>query len=260
MIIMATRKAQALPLQQAGPLVRPARLSEEVGNDLRRRIAAGEFPPGGRLPTEKSLGESFGVSRAVVREAIAGLKADGLIETRQGSGARVVEAPKTLNLRFWQGEGPALGELRDIYELRAMVEGTVAELAARRRNRGDVAAMRRCLKAMQAALAAGGDGSEADDDFHIAIAAATRNGYVSRLVEFLGRHFSDTRKLVWKTRIEAGAGDEGQRLAQGEHQALFEAIAAGDAEGARAAALAHLRAAAARAGVVLAIDLLEHRG
>ena len=119
-------------------ITRPLRLSEEVSGDLQRRIVSGELKPGDRLPTEKALGDAFGVSRAVVREAIARLKADGLIETRQGSGAFVVEAPKTINLRFWQGDGPELDELRDIFELRAMVECAVAALAAQRRDRKSV--------------------------------------------------------------------------------------------------------------------------
>ena len=80
------------PGTELSRIARPLRLSEEVCVDLQRRIARGEIKPGDRLPTEKALGEAFGVSRAVVREAIARLKADGLIETRQGSGAFAVAA------------------------------------------------------------------------------------------------------------------------------------------------------------------------
>jgi GntR family transcriptional repressor for pyruvate dehydrogenase complex len=219
---------------------------------LQRRIARGDLKPGDRLPTEKALGEAFGVSRAVVREAIARLKADGLIETRQGSGAFVVEAPKTINLRFWQGAGPALEELRDIFELRAMVEGAVAELAAQRRNENDLRIMTEQLQAMDDALAGGTDGTEADDNFHIAMARATRNAYVSRLVEFLGRHFSDSRKLSWNSaHRELARPQDSQR----EHRALFEAISRGDGETARRCALNHLRGSAGRLGIQLALDL-----
>jgi len=233
-------------------IARPLRLSEEVGGDLQRRIARGELKPGDRLPTEKALGEAFGVSRAVVREAIARLKADGLIETRQGSGAFVVDAPKAINLRFWKGVGSEMDELRDIFELRAMVEGAVAELAAQRRNKRDLNAMSRHLREMDEAMAGGHDGTEADDNFHIAMARATHNSYVSRLVEFLGRHFSDSRKLSWHgTRRELAHPQEAQR----EHRALFEAIARGDAEAARRCALDHLRGTAGRFGIKLALDL-----
>jgi GntR family transcriptional repressor for pyruvate dehydrogenase complex len=233
-------------------IARPLRLSEEVGGDLQRRIARGELKPGDRLPTEKALGEAFGVSRAVVREAIARLKADGLIETRQGSGAFVVEAPKTINLRFWKGVGSEMDELRDIFELRAMVEGAVAELAAQRRDKKDLKAMARHLKEMDEAMAAGVDGTEADDNFHIAMAKATHNSYISRLVEFLGRHFSDSRKLSWHgTRRELAHPQEAQR----EHRALFDAISLGNAEAAHRCALDHLRGTAGRFGIKLALDL-----
>ena len=233
-------------------IARPLRLSEEVSGDLQRRIARGDLKPGDRLPTEKALGEVFGVSRAVVREAVARLKADGLVETRQGSGAFVVEAPKTINLRFWKGAGPELEELRDIFELRAMVEGAVAELAAQRRSKKDIKAMAGHLQEMDRALAEGRDGTEADDNFHIAMAEATHNSYIGRLVEFLGRHFSDSRKLSWHgTRRELAHPHEAQR----EHRALFDAISCGDTEAARRCAQEHLRRTAGRFGIMLALDL-----
>ena len=248
----ATPPNAAEPSTELSRITRPLRLSEEVSGDLLRRIARGELKPGDRLPTEKALGEAFGVSRAVVREAIARLKADGLIETRQGSGAFVVEAPKTINLRFWQGAGLELEELRDIFELRAMVEGAVAELAAQRRDARDLKTMAEHLQAMDDAMTAGRDGTEADDNFHIAMARATHNAYVSQLVEFLGRHFSDSRKLSWQgTRSELAHPHE----AQTEHRALFDAISRGNAEAARHCAQEHLRGAAGRFGIMLALDL-----
>lgn len=238
-------------------IVRAPRLSEEVSAALEARIARGELAPGDQLPTEKVLAETFGVSRAVVREAVARLKADGRIETRQGAGAFVAQAPKSLNFRFWQGEGPALVELRDIFELRSMIETAVAELAARRRIPEDVSSMQKHLDAMDLALADGSDGSEADDDFHLAIASATHNTYAYRLVEFLGRHFSDSRRLAW-----AGPGRDGAlpEEAQAEHRALFEAIAAGNPARARRCAQQHLRGAASRVGIDLAADLTDDAG
>lgn len=233
-------------------ITRPQRLAEVVSGDLHRRIARGDLNPGDRLPTEKVLGETFGVSRAVVREAIAWLKADGLIETRQGSGTYVAEAPKTINQRFWQGAGPELDELRDVFYLRAMIEGTVAELAAQRRTKKDIKLIAEQLQAMDAALAEGRDGTEADDNFHIAIARATHNAHIGRLVEFLGQHFSDSRKLSWQgTRNELAHPQEAQR----EHRALFEAISAGDAAAARRCAQHHLRDTASRFGISLETSL-----
>ncbi len=233
-------------------IVRAPRLSEEVALALDGKIARGELLPGDQLPAETALAETFGVSRAVVREAVARLKADGRVESRQGSGAFVARVPKSLNFRFWQGDGPALVELRDIFELRAMIETSVAELAARRRIPEDVTAMQRHLQRMDKALQAGSDGAEADDDFHLAIAAATHNSYVHRLVEFMGRRFSDSRQLAWTLPGSKGALP---KEAQAEHRAMFEAIAVGHPMRARQCAHRHLRAAAARLGIELADDL-----
>ena len=142
--------------------------------------------------------------------------------------------------------------MRDIFELRALVEGGVAELAALRRDRDDLRAMTGHLQAMDDAMKNGGDGTEADDNFHIAMAKATRNAYVGRLVEFLGRHFSDSRKLAWQgTSHQLAIPREAQR----EHRALFEAISRGDGEASRRCALDHLRGAAGRLGIALALDL-----
>ncbi len=235
-------------------IVRRPRLSEEVSRALEGKIARGEIKPGAQLPVEKVLAETFGVSRAVVREAVARLRADGRVETRQGAGAFVALVPKSLNLRFWQGDGPALVELREIFELRAMVESSTAELAARRRLPADVTAMRCFLQAMDDALASGSDGSEADDNFHLAIAAATHNSYAHRLLEFLGRHFSESRRLAWTMPGRNGALPQ---EAQAEHRLIFAAVAAGDPGNARYHAHEHVRGAALRVGIALADDLVS---
>ncbi|MCP5229859.1 MAG: FadR family transcriptional regulator [Candidatus Accumulibacter sp.] len=235
---------------------RRPRLSEEVSIALEGQIARGEVKPGEQLPVEKVLAGTFGVSRAVIREAIARLKADGRVETRQGAGAFVALVPKSLNFRFWQGDGPALAELREIFELRAMVESAIAELAARRRLPADITTIRCFLHAMDDALANGSDGSEADDDFHLAIAAATHNSYTRRLVEFLGRHFSESRRLAW-TMPDGNSALPQQ--AQAEHRRLFEAVVAGKPRRARRYAHEHVRCAARRVGIELAGDLVSER-
>lgn len=228
---------------------RPPRLSEALSAELAARIRRGEYPPGAQLPTEKALSEAFGVSRAVVREAIARLAADGLIETRQGAGAFVAEHPKSLNFRLAPGDDAGLPH---IFELRAMIEAAVAEHAARRRTDADIAAMRAALQRMDEALASGSDGSEADDDFHLAIAAATHNPYVLHLTGFLGRQFSESRRMTWNPPTHE---IDAPHAAQREHRILLDAIAVGNPAAARAAAHAHLRSAAGRVGIELPTDL-----
>jgi GntR family transcriptional repressor for pyruvate dehydrogenase complex len=244
----------ALPLSR---IDRQPHLSEAVAEALRGRIEAGEFAPGAQLPVEKVLAESFAVSRAVVREAVARLKADGLVETRQGAGAFVAARPHAQPFRLVAKAKRDPEDLRQIFELRMMLEMAVAELAAQRRKMADIAAMRSALEAMDAALAADSDGSDADDAFHGAMAAATHNRYVTRLVESLCGHFSDSRKLSWDAQARQLAN---ARAAQAEHQRLFAAVEAGDGARARRMSRQHLVESAKRAGLKLAEDLAKGGG
>lgn len=228
-------------------LARPAALSEQVVRLLEGRIRAGEIRPGGRLPTERELCAEFAVSRAVVREAIARLKADGYIETRQGAGAFVPARPGRLSFRLATDGPVGHDDLNHVMELRVAVEVAAAELAARRRTPADVAAMRAALAAMAEAIRRATDGSEADDRFHYAIASATQNPHLRRLVEFLRHQFGVTRRPTWSP--------EGRRageplMAQREHERLFAAIRAGKPATARRVATEHLLSSAARLGLL----------
>jgi GntR family transcriptional repressor for pyruvate dehydrogenase complex len=227
------------------PVARPAELSREVVRTLEHGIRARKFAPGQRLPTEKELGTRFGVSRAVVREAIARLKSDGYVETRQGAGAFVAARPGLLSFKLAAEEPIAHADLRHIQELRAAVEGAAAELAAVRRTAADLAAIRRELDAMAEAIRRGTDGSDADGRFHRCIGMATHNPHLYRFVEFLDHQFSETRRPGWDpARHRAGK----PRAAQREHQRLYAAIAAGNPRAARAAAVRHLMNSMVRMG------------
>lgn len=236
-----------MDLTSQSHLARSTGLGNALAGKLAAAITAGEFPPGGRLPTEKQLVERFVVSRAVVREAIARLKTEGFVETRQGSGAFVTAKPGLASFRIG-AHGAAPGsineaELPHIFELRAIVEAGMAELAAQRRSESDLAAIRRAWDDMQQALQAGRDGSGADDAFHAAIAAAAHNPYLAQFAAFLAQHFSATRAVTWQAAaIDAGSA----AAAQAEHAKLLEAIDAGDGVSAASAARAHIRQAAAR--------------
>lgn len=221
-------------------IARAPGLAAELAGALEARIRGGELVAGEQLPTEKLLAERFGVSRPVVREAIARLKADGLVSTRQGAGAFVADRPTGQSFRV---AAAVPEDIHHVFELREMIEVAAAELAARRRTEADLAALRDLIAAMDDALARGIDGSAIDDAFHTSIAAATKNPLVERFVEFLGAHFSDSRRLTWRADLrETVRPQEAQR----EHRHLLEALEAGDPVAARDAAAAHLRGAARR--------------
>ena len=244
------------------PVARPSRLSEVVATELEAWLRDGGLVAGGQLPSEKVLAERFGVSRAVIREAVSRLKADGWVETRQGAGAFVAPQPGRGTFRLVQGGAAAADTLADVFELRHLVETGAAELAARRRDEADLAAMEAALQRMEVALAAPEAietaGARADDEFHVAIAAATRNPLIRRFVEFMGQQFSDSRLPTWDA---AGRESGRARAAQAEHRRLFEAIRAGDAVAARGAAADHLAVAARRLGLLDTRDwVLEEKG
>src|SRR5574337_1919848 len=232
------------------PVARPSRLSDVVAAELEAWLRDGAWVAGAQLPSEKVLAERFGVSRAVVREAISRLKADGWVETRQGAGAFVAQQLGRGTFRLVPGGASAADQLAEVFELRHRVETGAAELAARRRKEADLAAMEMALRRMEAALAAPepieASGARADDEFHVAIAAATRNPLLRRFVEFMGQQFSDSRLPTWDG---AGRASGRARAAQTEHRRLFEAIRDEDAAAARQAAAAHLAAAARRLGL-----------
>jgi GntR family transcriptional repressor for pyruvate dehydrogenase complex len=228
-------------------LRRPTALSEQLVRVVEGRVRRGQLPQGARLPTERELCAEFAVSRAVVREAIARLRADGYVETRQGAGAFVPVGAGRLSFRLGT-QGPAdRVELRHVMELRLAVEVAAAELAARRHTPADLAAMQGALAAMSEAIRTRSDGSEADDRFHAAIAAATRNPHLRRFVEFLRHQFGATRRPTWSAE---GHGRGEPRLAQREHERLFAAIRARDGRAARRAARAHLVSSARRLRLV----------
>lgn len=225
-------------------IARPPRLADTVSASLQDWIRGGDLHPGDQLPTEKQMCDRFGVSRAVVREAIARLKADGYVETRQGLGAFVARHAGRGNFRIVvPGTGEAAVDLEQVFELRRVMEVGIAEIAAQRRTRADLEDMRAPLARMARALESGSQASEDDDAFHRAIAAATHNPLVKRFMDFMSEQVQESRIPTWD---EDGHALGRAAAAQAEHVAMFDAIVAGDAQAARRAAEEHLRAAAAR--------------
>jgi GntR family transcriptional repressor for pyruvate dehydrogenase complex len=234
------------PPPASDEVARPRGLADQIVRALQARIDSGELAPGARLPTEHALGERFGVSRAVVREAIARLKADGYVATRQGAGAFVAGQPGHASFRLPSEGQLDAAELGQLFELREAVEVATARLAAARRTRADLARIRRALDDVSRAIDDGTDGVAADGAFHRAIAAAAHSAHLQRFVEFLGFHFAETRRPSW---TEAGRRSRRPQAAQREHDRIYAAIERGDPRGAERAAAEHLRGSAARLGV-----------
>lgn len=232
-------------------LPRPASLASRIAQTLHDDILAGRYRAGARLPAEASLADTFGVSRPIVREAIAQLKADGVLVTRKGSGAYVSETPggQAWRVASEPDGGPTLLQL---FELRRVVETACAEMAAQRRTGSDIDAIRAALAVMQAQADGHGDmpsAAAADMAFHRAIAEAAHNPCFTGLTDFVSQQMLAARQRAWENTARLSATTGVPRAADQEHAALAEAIAAGDAAAARHAAQRHLAAAAARLGL-----------
>lgn len=212
-------------------------LADQVTRRLAEQLRNGVYPVNSRLPTEKAIAEEFGVSRTVVREAISRLKSEGLVETRQGSGTAVLDPKSSAAFRLARADGnPAEGVLR-IIELRCGIEAQMAALAAQRRTAAGMAEIKRALKAIDRAVAAGGDGVNEDLAFHMAISHATRNPYYTDLLGMLTRALHDAIRVTRSNEAQRADLTEAVRA---EHEAICTAILARDPDAARAAALDHM--------------------
>ena len=191
-----------------------------------------------RLPTEHKLMEAFGVSRTVVREAIAALRADGLVETRQGAGAFVAADPRKRPFRIAPEGLQSIDQVLDVMELRIAVEVEAAGLAAKNRSRNDLAAIHDAQRAFAGAIAAGGEAIDQDFEFHSAIGGATGNTYFQSFLKFLGQLIIPRRSVHLG---EAGPRALYMERVYAEHVKIVSAIEAGGVAEARRAMRTHLR-------------------
>jgi len=213
-------------------------LAEKVLARLSAEIRGGRLAPGARLPTEQELTSTMRVSRTVVREAVAALRADGLVVTRRGSGAYVADNP-TGPFRIAAPQLGHIGEVLDVMELRLAVEVEAAGFAAERGNRKQVSAVKSALRSIDRALKSG-EGAVAEDfAFHRAIAEATGNGQFPRFLAFLGSHVIPRQSVRLSVDTPAERRAYLERIQQ-EHGRIVAGIAAGDPTEARRAMRDHL--------------------
>ncbi|WP_343718104.1 FadR/GntR family transcriptional regulator [Inquilinus sp.] len=222
------------------------RLSDILYGDMLGRIRHGQFPGDGKLPSEKELSQSFGVSRPIVREALRRLREEGLIQSRQGAGSFVVGAAEPQPARPANGgQGiQTISDVRRIYEFRIALEGEVAYAAALNRNEALLAAVKKELDAIDQAIQTGKIGVQQDSDFHTAIARATQNQYFEAALAAVRPHLDYVIDLARSFSVLHSAGH--LAMVQREHAAVYEAIRDGDAIKAREAMQAHIRNAQER--------------
>jgi DNA-binding FadR family transcriptional regulator len=224
-------------------LQRPDSLVVRVVSAIRAEIDSGELVPGSRLPTEQQLAEQMNVSRSVVREAIAQLKADGVLIARRGLGSYISQIPAGTVFRFPK-KSDRRSDLTQMFEMRLWIETQAAAIAAQRRDAADLQRMKDALQEMHDKRTDFEGAALADVEFHRAIAEASKNDYFVAFHDFLRTQLAAARKTAWENSASRFVG--GSADAAREHQALYTAIADGDRHAAAACADAHLRASAKR--------------
>lgn len=209
------------------------RLHQSIARQLGTDILCGKYQPGSSLEGEIGQSAAMGVSRTVYREAIRILVAKGLLESRPKAGTRVTARTKwnllDPELLAWMFLGePDEAFVRDLFELRQMIEPPAAGLAAERRTDAQVAAMRRCLDVMEQQGLASEEGQEADREFHRLLLEAGGNAAVVALAGSIGA------AVRWTTYFKQNSQEQ-PRDPLPEHVAVYEAVACRDAAAAERA-------------------------
>ncbi len=220
------------------PILVAERLSDRLASLLAAQLDSGALGPGDRLPTETQIALQHGVSRTVVREAVHQLKSRGLVRSRQGSGVFVAAPPLHQPLAFDPSVLESMTAVIQVVELRRVLEGEMAALAAERATREQVRTLKRALLAIDTAMAQGRDGVDEDMAFHCAIAESTGNPQFARLLSFLEQYLREAMRI---TKGNEAQHPEFLQQVRAEHRAIVEAIAARDADAARRCATEHLR-------------------
>jgi GntR family transcriptional repressor for pyruvate dehydrogenase complex len=205
-----------LQLDSAGAGSLPDRIYARVVEAILR----GDFARDGKLPPEGELASLFGVSRPTVREALARLRSDGVIESRRGSGSHLVRRPGAPAAAATPVR--SLADIERYYAFRICVEGGAAAAAAEFHDAADLVAIRAGFDALNASMESGQPGTDEDVQFHLVIARASHNPFFVNTIETSVapiRQFMELARSVTDKK-----STERVRTTQAEHLAIVEAI------------------------------------
>ena len=197
------------------------KLSEQLRERIEERIVAGEYAPGARLD-EGELAHDFGVSRTPIREALIQLASAGFVETRPRRGAVVATTPPE--------------RLREMFVVMGELEAVCARLAATRAGPDDHRNLVAAHHACEPAVRAGEPDAyyRSNEAFHLALYAASRNGFLAEQAALLHRRLRPYRRL--RLRVPGR-----MKSSSAEHAAVVDAVLRGDGELAAARVRAHVQ-------------------
>jgi len=218
--------------------IKPTKVSTQIADQIRASILSGDFSPGDKLPPERELAESFGVSRPSVREALNALASAGLVRSNQGGGTTGLSLVET------DSGNPLSGLIRmqqdralDVIEVRKCMESWTAFYAAQRALPEDIRRMGTVIAGMEQNLEGLKPSEDLDANFHILVARATHNIVWLHLMQTIFDAMKEFQQSVW--RAVYITGDDHHMLYR-HHRSVFEAIEARDAEASRQAMMMHL--------------------
>jgi len=208
------------------------RLYKEIATAIKQQLSDGVYKPGDKLPTERALSESFGVGRAVIREAMILLEAEGFIDIRKSSGVYVLKTDTIIN-SFLDGKaGPF-----ELLQARQLIESSITAFAATQIVKSDLARLYEILEKEKTLLDAPPD-QALDALFHCTIAASTQNAVLTEIVRYIWDVRS--RDPLWQMLSKESDQGEYSRKGYAEHQEIVAALQRKDPVAARHSMWQHL--------------------
>lgn len=169
-------------------IIRKERISDQIKNILKQGILDGHFKPGDKFPPEVEIARQYGVSKVSAREALREMETEGLIQKKRGIfGGSFVAEPGSEKMVDVVSNSFLFGgvTVTDLAEFRQILEPGLAKLAAERRTDQDLAAMEECIKDIQISIEQGEPDQTKAIGFHLLIADACHNLFISSLMEAL---------------------------------------------------------------------------
>ncbi|KAB1083689.1 FadR family transcriptional regulator [Neorhizobium galegae] len=223
-------------------------LVDQIATSLRRDVERGTVKPGDKLPSENELTRLHSVSRAVIREAVAVLRSEGILEARRGVGVFVTDAEQQ-GVPFSGLSLERISSVIELLELRAACETEAAALAAGRRSPAQLETILNLHRKVGENLENGLSTRDADFALHMAIAEATQNRRFPELLRLI------KPGIIMSRDLQQGRGQPGTLTPnlhlQEEHAKIVHAIFAGKAAEAREAMRAHLEGSLSRYKMLL---------
>lgn len=218
--------------------IKTRKIYEEISDSFIDMLKSGKLQPGDKLDSVEQLAKSFDVSRSAIREALSGLRAMGIVESRQGEGTFIKEFDAS---KFSLPVATALimkrDDIKELSDVRKILEVGSATLAAQHHLEHELKPMEQALQDMKNAKGRGDVGEKADLDFHLAIVKASHNKMLVNLMtsvsDIMVESMRETRRLILYS-------EEQSKQLYKEHERIYEAIKSGRPNDAHEAMMHHL--------------------